>query len=193
MKTFKNNVILFLVMLVIGLIGFNVFNQQFGSGPADIERSATTNPVSDDLGAPAADVSSTSNTGLADSQVEGGDLETRQVESMLKNREDAWNNRDLGRYMADYRKFESLRVSVDGETKRGWENVGEYFASRFGPGMGTLRISNMKINMVGDFASIVTADWNLQEENKITNGRMNLVMKKVDAAWKITTENVTER
>lgn len=192
MKTFKNNLILFLVMLVIGLIGFNIFNEQFGSGAAAIDEPATTSSVSNSLGSPAVNVSGSSNTKLADSQVEVSDPETQSVELMLKNREDAWNTRDLNRYMADYRKFDLLRVSVDGKTNKGWEAVRDYFVSRFGPGMGTLRINNVKINMVGDYASIVTADWNLQKDNMIINGQMNLVMNKVDAAWKVTTENITE-
>ena len=95
--------------------------------------------------------------------------------------------------MADYRKFDSLRVSINGETEKGWEAVYNFFEPKFGPGMGTMRLSNMKIHMVGELASIVTADWNLQQESRITNGRMNLVMKKIDTAWKITTENLTER
>ena len=185
MKTIKNDIILFLVMLAIGLIGFNIIGAQFSGQDTAVD---TATEIDDRTSM--VDVSNS----LTDdpSNIEGGDLAERQVESMLKNRADAWNIRDLDRYMADYRKFDLLRVSVNGKTAKGWEDVRQSLANKFGPGMGTLRIGNMKINIVGDFASIVTADWNLQQENKITNGRMNLVMKKIDGDWKITTENLTE-
>ncbi len=185
MKTIKNDLILFLIMLTVGLIGFNIFGEQFGSKGGVVDA-----PASNDDRAPMVDVSNSLKAEPTD--IETVSLPERQVKSMLKNRADAWNNRDLDRYMADYRKFDLLRVSVNGKTEKGWESVRESFASQFGPEMGTLRISNIKIHMVGDFASIVTADWNLQQENRITNGRMNLVMKRIDAAWKITTENLTE-
>ena len=191
MKTIKNDIILFLVMLAIALIGFNVVNERFSSEAPVIDTPATISPVSDDLGTPAVNVSRSSSADAAVGQV--GDPAEQQVKTMPKNRADAWNNRNLDRYMADYRKFDSLRVSINGETEKGWEAVYNFFEPKFGPGMGTMRLSNMKIHMVGELASIVTADWNLQQESRITNGRMNLVMKKIDTAWKITTENLTER
>jgi len=192
MKSFKNDVILFLVMLAIGLIGFNIVGEYFSDAAAS-DTSLATRDVGDDLLAPALNVSNSSRSTEGSDTSHVGEVGDLQVKTMLKNRVDAWNARNLVRYMADYRKFDSLRVSVNGETAKGWEEVSDFFEPRFGPGMGTLRISNMKIHMVGDFAAIVSADWNLQQENRITNGRMNLVMKKVDAIWKITTENLTER
>ncbi len=185
MKTIKNDIILFLVMFVIGLIGFNVVGAQLSSQDEVVD----TPGASDDL-APMAGTSSALRADPDD--IEDGSPAERQIKSMLKNRADAWNNLDIKRYMVDYRKFDSLRVSVNGKTEKGWEAVRDSLVAKFRPGMGTLRISNIKVQMVGDFAAIVTADWNLQQENKITDGRMNLVMKKHDSAWRITTENLTE-
>lgn len=181
-------------MLAIGWIGFNIVNERFVSSSNEAAKEApmTINPVSDYQDGPAVNASSSSSRN--DTTIsQTGDGAEQQVKAMLKNRADAWNNRNLNRYMEDYRKFDSLRVSFNGQTEKGWDAVRDFFEPKFGPSMGTLRIDNMKVHMVGDYASIVTADWNLEEENKITNGRMNLVMKKVDAAWRITTENLTER
>ena len=191
MKTLKNSIILFVTMFAIGWIGFNIVKDNFDREAADMGKADAISPVGDDLDASAMNVSSS--TSLVPDTSQGGGFAEQQVKSMLKNRADAWNNRNLNRYMADYRKFDSLRVSINGETEKGWEEVYDFFAPKFGPGMGTMRLSNMKIHMVGELASIVTADWNLQQESRITNGRMNLVMKKIDTAWKITTENLTER
>ena len=190
MKTLKNSIILFLAMFAIGWIGFNIVKDSLDRKAVSTDAPAI-DPVSDDLNASTLNVSASSSPVADISQ--GGSGAEQQVKTMLKNRADAWNNRNLSRYMADYRKFDSLRVSINGETEKGWEEVHDFFAPKFGPGMGTMRLSNMKIHMVGEFASIVTADWNLQQESRITNGRMNLVMKKIDTAWKITTENLTER
>ena len=192
MKTLKNSIILFLAMFAIGWIGFNIVKDNLERKAVSTDTPAT-NPVSDDLNVSTLNVSASSAPVADIRQGGGGGGAEQQVKSMLKNRADAWNNRNLSRYMADYRKFDSLRVSINGETEKGWQEVYDFFAPKFGPGMGTMRLSNMKIHMVGEFASIVTADWNLQQESRITNGRMNLVMKKIDTAWKITTENLTER
>jgi len=95
--------------------------------------------------------------------------------------------------MADYRKFDSLSVTINGDVKKDWKPVYNVFASRFGPEMGTLRISDIEIEMVGDYASIVAANWNLQQDSKVTNGRMNLVLNKVDSSWKIINEHLADK
>ena len=190
MKTLKNSIILFLAMFAIGWIGFNIAKDSSNREANLVNTPGTISSVSEDLNA--SSVNDAGSSSRVPSSSEGGGVGEQQVKTMLKNRTDAWNARNLNRYMADYRRFDSLRVSIDGETETGWDKVYDFFASKFGPGMGTLRISNMTIHMVGEYASIVSADWNLQQENRITNGRMNLVMKKIDAVWKITTENLSE-
>jgi len=197
----KNDIILFLVMLVVALVGFNIITDQLGSKETAVDPPEAVDPFFEDqlattlvdaqTDAPVVSGSGSSNIDSDDGS--DGDIEERQVKTMLKNRADAWNARNLSLYMADYRKFDSLRVSFKGESRKGWDEVSDFFASKFRPDMGTLRISNMKIHMVGDYASIVGADWNLQQRNKVTNGRMNLVMKKIDAAWRITTETLDEK
>lgn len=191
--TMKNDIILFAAMLAVAWIGFNVVNERLVKKAAyvdgqTIESSANQKPTD----SPKTSASAASTFSPASADARFGNPE-QQIKSLLKNRVDAWNDRNLDRYMADYQKFDSLSVNIDGETKKDWQPVYDRFASQFGPEMGTLRISNIKIDMVGENASIVAADWNLQQSEKVTNGRMNLVLNKIDAGWKIITENLIQK
>ena len=193
--TMKNDIILFAAMLAVAWIGFNIVNERFVKKAADVDGQTIESSVNQSsVNQKPTDRSDTSALSASPASADAvfGNPE-QQIKSLLKNRVDAWNDRNLDRYMADYRKFDSLSVNIDGETKKDWQPVYDRFASQFGPEMGTLRISNIKIDMVGDDASIVAADWNLQQSEKVTNGRMNLVLNKVDAGWKIITENLTEK
>ena len=190
----KNDIILFLAMLAIAWIGFNLLNERFGKKAAAVEvpaasGAAETNLIAD-TGAPVVNVSSSAAVNPATETVAPDE---QQIKTMLKNRVDAWNDRNLDRYMADYRKFDSLSVTINGDVKKDWKPVYDVFASRFGPEMGTLRISDIEIELVGDYASIVAANWNLQQDSKVTNGRMNLVLNKVDSSWKIINEHLADK
>ncbi len=199
-KTMKNDIILFAAMFAIAWMGYNLIDEQFGdrsgSGEAAVETPVTTDVASPDLmanpnGIDASIVSASvaSDTVPATSIVGSGE---QQIKSMLKNRVDAWNVRNLERYMADYRKFDSLTININGETTKDWQPVYNRLAQQFCPEMGTLRIENMQIDMVGDVAAVVVADWNRQQKDSVTNGRMNLVLNKVDSTWKIIAETLTE-
>jgi ketosteroid isomerase-like protein len=190
MKTFKGSIFLFLVTLAVGWIGFNVVNERFGQTASQVDASVNNESASDDS---ESSNESSASSNKSNSTKGDGDSATRPVKTMLDNRTDAWNNRDLARYMADFRKFDALRVSVDGERKEGWDAVRDFYVSKFGRRMGTLSLSNLDINMVGDSAAIASADWTLVREDTIANGRMNMVLKKINSAWKITTESVTQR
>jgi len=117
MKTLKNSIILFLAMFAIGWIGFNIVKDSLERKAVSTD-TPVTNPVSDDLNVSTLNVSASSSP-VADVSQGGGGAE-QQVKSMLKNRADAWNNRNLSRYMADYRAGYGHNATQQHEDSHGW-------------------------------------------------------------------------
>ena len=213
----KNDIFLFAAMFAVAWIGFKVANEQFSLSTTDVVAPTNVDPqqqVPMNKGAgmtkaaamtkaagmtKAATANTTSTTSSGDSKHESENWVSAavspeaQIKSMIRNRVDAWNARHIERYMADYRHFDSLSVNFTGTTKNGWQEVHDFIKSEYEGDMGTLRLSDIKIDVVDDRAAIVVALWTLTRSQSVTSGRMSLVLNKVDSAWKITAENLSLR
>ena len=192
----KNDIFLFAAMFAVAWIGFKMANEQFSQPTTDAVVPAAAEPQQE---VPATKVAAVTNVTVEDSkhQSENWDHASvgpeTQIKSMIRNRVDAWNARHIERYMADYRHFDSLSVNFSGDTKTGWEEVHDFIKSEYEGDMGTLRLSDINIDVVDERSAIVVAAWTLTRSANVTSGRMSLVLNKIDSVWKITAENLSER
>ena len=197
--TMKNDIILFAAMFAIAWIGFNVINEQFSPesvAPEDGQVISTVNPVSTIAGnsteSSSAEVASVPDTEQStDPNFSIGSPE-HQIKSMLKNRVHAWNSGNFETYIAYYRNFDNLSVTIGDRKRKGWQPVFDFLKSEFNPKMGTMRIADLEIDTVSDESAIAAGKWTLQRENDVTSGRITSVLKRVEGTWKVTAEHLAE-
>ena len=197
--TMKNDIILFAAMFAIAWIGFNGISERFSRkpvAPEDGQVVPTANPVSNSAGNSSESVSSEVNSvpkiePSTDPNFPIGSPE-HQIKSMLKNRVHAWNSGNFESYIAYYRNFDNLSVTIGDRKRKGWQSVFDFLKSEFNPQMGTMRISELEIDTVSDESAIVAGKWTLQQVNDVTSGQITSVLKRVEGTWKITAEHVAE-
>jgi ketosteroid isomerase-like protein len=112
-----------------------------------------------------------------------------EVEGMLREQVDAWNNGDLDRFMNTYLKSDTLTfASVDGEL-RGWDTVRARYQKKYGTNkesMGHLAFSDLEITPLGHTHALAIGHWHITNPGKPDlNGIFSLVLIKSDGAWKI--------
>ena len=113
--------------------------------------------------------------------------ETAAVKAVLTAQQKAWNKADLDEYMKGYIKSDSLRFAGAAAVRYGWEETREAYRAGY-PGaaaMGTLKFSDIDIEILGPDAAYVFGRWKLEREKDSPHGLFTVIMKKTNGRWRI--------
>ena len=111
------------------------------------------------------------------------------IERVLRMQQDAWNHRDLERFMAGYWNSPDLTFFSGVTESKGWQaTLDRYRATYASPGreMGQLDFSDLRIEVLGADAGFVRGVWQLtMPDGKTPHGRFTLILRKFPDGWKI--------
>lgn len=154
----KNDLLLFVIMLALSWIGFNLVNEQFLKPDAADSVAPGGSTASGDLvadssmigkiktwfagtgtgssnattavGAMDANQSSQPTEANKNSDVQSGSVED-QIRAMMQVRTEAWNRGDLEGYMGSYMDSPSSTLNFFGETKKGWRDIFDFLRKHY--------------------------------------------------------------
>ena len=170
----KNDILLFVVMFAVAWIGYNVAKDRLQPAATEVVESEA--------------VASNAIESAREKDPESTKAKTaeREIEKILIEQTRAWNRGDLYGFMEAYWNSEDLTMSGDGETTLGWGAVYSNYREKYPDGeMGKIDFKDIKTEMVGKEAAIVTGRFYHQLADEKVNGNFSLVVRKIFGLWKI--------
>ncbi len=117
------------------------------------------------------------------------------IKHLLTAQVDAWNRGDLEGFMNGYWQSPDLIFFSGGTTTQGWEPTLARYQQRYkgqGKEMGKLDFQDLKIDVLGPKAAVVTGKWELvMSDGKKPGGLFTLILKKLPAGWHIVHDHTS--
>ena len=128
-------------------------------------------------------------TGCGERVLEG----SNEVLSVMQKAEDGWNAGDLNQYMECYNPTENLRFVGGDKISFGWHQVLENYQSTYPDQktMGKLSFYDLDVEILSEDAALVVGRWRLDRKSDQPHGVFTLVMRKVDAGWRIVHDHTS--
>ncbi len=111
------------------------------------------------------------------------------VRQVLEHQQEAWNHRDLERFMAGYWNSPKLTFFSGTKIYSGWQSTLERYRKTYqseGREMGRLEFFDLNIAALAPDAAFVRGAWHLtMSDGKTPHGLFTLVFRKFPDGWKI--------
>ncbi len=121
-------------------------------------------------------------------QVHTPDAE-QAIQAVLQSQVDAWNHRDLERFMNGYWHSPELTFFSGTAETKGWEPTLARYRRSYqaeGRAMGTLSFSDLQVQLLGPEAAFVRGKFQLaMPDGKQPHGIFTLVLRKFPEGWRI--------
>jgi ketosteroid isomerase-like protein len=111
----------------------------------------------------------------------------KEIRLVLLQQADAWNSGNIDGYMEGYWKSDSLLFTSGGNIQRGWQATLKKYRKSYGTKaeMGTLKFSQLGINLLSSESAWVLGHWELVRQNDHPEGVFTLILRKFPDGWKI--------
>lgn len=117
------------------------------------------------------------------------------IKHLLVSQVEAWNRGDLKGFMDGYWHSPDLTFFSGGTVSKGWNAALQRYEQRYqgtGKQMGKLDFQDLKIDMVGRQAAVVTGSWHLtMPDSKEPHGLFTLILKRMQNGWKIVHDHTS--
>ncbi|HVK10704.1 MAG TPA: DUF4440 domain-containing protein [Gemmataceae bacterium] len=116
------------------------------------------------------------------------------VRAVLDAQAAAWNKGDLAGYMAGYWNSKDLTFVSGKDVTRGWQATFDRYKKRYqadGKEMGRLTFSDQTVEVLAPGVAVVTGKWELVLSKETVAGRYTLIVKKLDAGWRIVYDHTS--
>jgi beta-aspartyl-peptidase (threonine type) len=126
--------------------------------------------------------------------VHGQNRPTDGVRAILKDQVEAWNKRDLDRFMNTYWDSEELTFYSGGTVTKGRKAVAERYQKTYraeGKEMGKLAFSEMDVQELGPESALARARWKLVTSKETVEGLFTLILQKFPDGWKIVHDHTS--
>jgi uncharacterized protein (TIGR02246 family) len=121
-------------------------------------------------------------------QVKTPDVE-QAIQAVLQSQAEAWNHRDLERFMNGYWHSPELTFFSGTAETKGWEPTLARYRRSYqaeGRAMGTLSFSDLQVQLLGPEAAFVRGKFQLvMLDGKQPHGIFTLVLRKFPEGWRI--------
>ncbi|HYL91703.1 MAG TPA: DUF4440 domain-containing protein [Alphaproteobacteria bacterium] len=111
------------------------------------------------------------------------------IKHTLVSQVEAWNHGNLQAYMNGYWHSPELTFYSGATVTQGWEPTLERYRQRYQNGgreMGQLEFQDLKIDLLGRRAAVVTGKWQLtMSDGKKPRGLFTLILKQMTGGWRI--------
>jgi beta-aspartyl-peptidase (threonine type) len=117
------------------------------------------------------------------------------IKHLLVSQVEAWNRGDLKGFMDGYWHSPDLTFFSGGTVSKGWNAALQRYEQRYqgtGKQMGKLDFQDLKIDLVGRQAAVVTGSWHLtMSDGKEPHGLFTLILKRMQNGWKIVHDHTS--
>jgi uncharacterized protein (TIGR02246 family) len=115
----------------------------------------------------------------------------QQINSVLQQQVNAWNEGDLEGYMQGYWKDDRLIFTGGKSLNKGWKNTLDRYKKAYSSKeeMGILSFNNLEIELLSDRSALAIGEWRLIRITDTLQGRFTLVWSKLNEKWCIIADH----
>ena len=116
-----------------------------------------------------------------------------EIQSILREQQEAWNRGDIDGFMNGYARSPSTVFVSGDEVRRGWDTVRERYRQKYSDHakMGMLTFSDIEITPLSADAAVVFGRWRLKRANDEPHGRFTLIFKRLPEGWRIVHDHTS--
>ena len=117
----------------------------------------------------------------------------KEINQILLEQQNGWNNGSIKAYMQGYHKSDSLRFASGGNVTYGWQTTLDRYSIGYPDKttMGKLTFSEIDIEMISETSAIVFGKWELEREKDHPWGLFTLVFRQTDNGWRIVHDHTS--
>jgi uncharacterized protein (TIGR02246 family) len=118
----------------------------------------------------------------------------KDIRQLLDDQAIAWNKGDLVGFMKGYWNSKELTFVSGKDATRGWDETLDRYKKRYqaeGKEMGKLTFSDVDVRILAPGVALVTGKWELELAKEKVGGRYSLILKKLDAGWRIVHDHTS--
>lgn len=161
--------------------------------PTGASQSQSQNPQNPKMAQPQGTPQTNQPSSEAEQQARDEDEEG--IKHLLVSQIDAWNSGNLQAFMAGYWRSPDLTFFSGITITKGWEPTLQRYQQRYqgeGKEMGQLEFQDLKIDLMGRRAAVVTGKWQLTlSDGKKPGGLFTLVFKRMPGGWRIVHDHTS--
>jgi len=117
----------------------------------------------------------------------------KEIETLMKNQEKAWNNFDIEGFMQYYWNNDSL-MFVGKTVTYGWKQTFENYKKNYSSKelMGVLTFKNIKVDVLSKSNVAVVGKWQITRSDATqVGGHYSLLWKKINGKWVIVRDHTS--
>jgi ketosteroid isomerase-like protein len=116
-----------------------------------------------------------------------------EIRSILHAQQEAWNRGDIDGFMNGYARSVSTVFISEDYVRRGWKTVRARYRQKYSDRakMGTLRFSDIEINLLSSDAAVVLGRWRLERAKDRPHGRFTLIFRRLPEGWRIVHDHTS--
>lgn len=105
----------------------------------------------------------------------------------------AWNNGDIDGFMRGYWNSPELVFASGASVTRGWQPTLDRYKKNYNSRekMGTLKFSDLEINVISKNAAVVLGSWSLTRASDNPKGKFTLIFRKLSDGWRIVHDHTS--
>jgi ketosteroid isomerase-like protein len=105
----------------------------------------------------------------------------------------AWNRGDIDAFMTGYWNSENLVFASGDNVTYGWRPTLDRYKKSYDTRekMGTLRFSDLRINVLSKDAAVVLGSWSLMRTKDNPKGKFTLIFRKLSDGWRIVHDHTS--
>lgn len=113
------------------------------------------------------------------------------INHAMNNQQEAWNRADIGGYMDDYWKSDSLLFVGRSGLNKGWNSTLENYKKGYpdASAMGRLQFTNLEMDVLSDRHAYVVGRWVLFRDGDTLGGHYSLLWRNISGKWVIVADH----
>ncbi len=117
----------------------------------------------------------------------------QQIEQILVNQAQAWNQGNIDGFMEGYAKIPTLRFASGGTITYGWQETLDRYKTHYPDRatMGVLAFSDLDTTILSPDAAVVFGHWQLKAEKGNPSGLFTLMLRKTEVGWRIVADHTS--
>jgi beta-aspartyl-peptidase (threonine type) len=115
-----------------------------------------------------------------------GDDSRKEIQAMLDQQMQGWNEHNIEKYMNGYWNSEQLTYQSGNKRMRGWQTLLEMYQTKYaGENMGILDFSDIEITMLSSDSAYVLGRWKVTLRGTAREGVFTLIVRRMKNGWHI--------
>lgn len=117
----------------------------------------------------------------------------REIVAVMDAQAVAWNRGDIDGFMTGYWNSDDLVFASGDSVTNGWRSTLDRYKKSYDTRekMGTLRFSDVRINVLSKDAAVVLGSWSVMRTKDNPKGKFTLIFRKFKDGWKIVHDHTS--